>query len=70
MAIVMGNSFASVNINTHAWEQQEQKKYKETDKEGKKRGVNMERSKAGMKKRSPDSLSHPNQNAIIINIIW
>ena len=26
----------------------------------------MERSKAGMNKRSPDSLSHPNQNTIII----
>ena len=30
----------------------------------------MERSKAGTKKRSPDGLSHPNQNIIIINIIW
>ena len=29
----------------------------------------MERSTAGTKKRSPDDLSHPNQNAIIINII-
>ena len=27
----------------------------------------MERSKAGMKKRSADSLSPPNQNTIIIN---
>ena len=30
----------------------------------------MERSKAGTKKRSPDSLSQPNQNTIIINIIY
>ena len=30
----------------------------------------MERSKAGTKKISPDGLSHPNQNTIIINIIW
>ena len=29
----------------------------------------MERRKAGMKERSPDGLSHPDQNAIIINII-
>ena len=28
--------------------------------EGKKRGVSMERSKAGTKKRSPDGLSHSN----------
>ena len=42
---------------------------KETDEEGKKRGLSMERSKAGTKKRSPDGLSHPNQNTIIIIII-
>ena len=29
----------------------------------------MEKSKAGTKERSPDSLSLPNQNTIIINII-
>ena len=29
----------------------------------------MERSKAGMKKISPDGLILPNQNAIIINVI-
>ena len=46
------------------------KKSKETVEEGKKRGVRMERSKAGMKKRSPDGLSLPNQNMIIINITW
>ena len=35
--------------------------------EGKKRGVGMERSKAGTKeKRSPDGLKYPNQNTIII----
>ena len=42
---------------------------KETEEEGKKRGVSTERSKAGKKKKSPDGLSHPNQNTIIINII-
>ena len=44
------------------------KKGKETDEEGKQRGVSMERSKAGTKeKRSPDGLHCPNQNAIIIS---
>ena len=43
---------------------------KETDEEGNKRGVSMERSKEGTKKISPDGLSLPNQNTIIINIIW
>ena len=33
-----------------------------------KRGVSMEKSKAGAKDRSPDSLSLPNQNTILINI--
>ena len=42
---------------------------KETDEEGKKRSVSMERSKAGTKKKSPDGLSRPTQNTIIINII-
>ena len=41
-----------------------------TDEEGKKRGVSMERSKAGTKERRPDGLSLPNQNTILINIIW
>ena len=40
------------------------------DADGKKRGVSMERSKAGTNKRSPDGLSHPNQNTIVINKIW
>ena len=31
--------------------------------------MSMERSKTG-KKKSPDGLSHPNQNTIIINIMW
>ena len=43
---------------------------KETDKDGKKRNMSMERSKAGMNKRSQDGLSHPNQNTIITNKIW
>ena len=30
----------------------------------------MERSKAGKKERSPDGQSLPNQNTILINIIW
>ena len=30
----------------------------------------MESSKAGTKKRSPDGLSHPNPNTIIINTIY
>ena len=46
------------------------KKDKETDEDGKKRGVSMERSKAGTNKRSPEGVSHPNQNTIIINKIW
>ena len=40
----------------------------ETDEDGKKRGVSMEKSKAGTKERSPNSLSLPNQNTILINI--
>ena len=36
------------------------------DEEGKRRGVSMEISKAGTKKRSPDGVSLPNQNTIII----
>ena len=42
---------------------------KETDEEGKKRGVSMERYKDGTKERFR-GLSLPNQNTIIINIIW
>ena len=43
---------------------------KETEEEGKKRGVSSERSTAGTKeKRSPDGLNYPNQNTIIMNII-
>ena len=42
---------------------------KEIHEEGKKSSVSMLKSRAGMeKKRSPDSLSLPNQNTIII--IW
>ena len=46
------------------------KEDKETGEDGKKTGVSMERSKAGTNKRSPDDLSHPNQNTIIIEKIW
>ena len=43
---------------------------KETDEEGKKRGVSVERSKAGTKeKRCPDGLTLPIQNTAIINMI-
>ena len=45
------------------------KEDKETDEEDKNRGVSAERTKADTKKRSPDGLSHPNQNTIIINKI-
>ena len=41
----------------------------ETNKEGKKRGVSMERSTAGTKTISLHSLSKHNQNVIIIDII-
>ena len=30
----------------------------------------MEKSISGTKKRSPDGLSHPNQNTMLINVIW
>ena len=46
------------------------KKDNETDEDTQKRGVSMEKSTAGTNKISPDGLSHPNQNTIIINIIW
>ena len=42
------------------------KQDKETDEYGKKRGVSMERSKEGTKERSPDGLSLPDQNRILI----
>ena len=42
----------------------------ETDEDTQKRGVSMEKSTAGTNKISPDGLSHPNRNTIIINIIW
>ena len=56
--------------NSHAWEQQEWNKTKYiTEKEGK-RGMSMERSRAGMKEKgSPNGLNCPNQNTILINII-
>ena len=37
--------------------------------EAQKRGVSMEISKVGTKERSPDGLSLPNQNTILIHII-
>ena len=47
------------------------KQDKKTDEGGKKRGLNMEKSKAGTKnKRCPDGLSHPNRNTKIINKMW
>ena len=69
MAKEMWNSCTRVFPNTRALEQQEWNN-KETDEESKKRGVSMERSKAGTKeKRSPDGLNYHNQDTIIINII-
>ena len=41
---------------------------KETDEEGKKRGVSIERSKAGTKDRSPPGLSLHNEITKLINI--
>ena len=41
-----------------------------TDEDTQKRGVSIEKSTAGTNKRSPDGLSHPNRNTIIINKIW
>ena len=38
---------------------------KETDEEGKKRGMSIETKQAG-KKETPDDVSHPNQNIITI----
>ena len=67
MAIGNGDSCRNGFPNTRAWEQQEWNKIK---KQTNKRDVSVERSEAGTKKRSPDCLSHPNQNTIIINIIW
>ena len=43
---------------------------RQTDEEGKKIGVSIERSKAITKERSPDGLSLPNQITILINITW
>ena len=46
-------------------------KDKETNEEGKKRSVCMERSKARtIEKISDDGLNYPNQNTTIINIIF
>ena len=66
----MRNSCTSVRLNTRAWEQQECNKTNETDEEGKKRGVSMERNTAGTKKKEvPTGVSlPPNQNTIKINI--
>ena len=46
---------------------------KERDKKCKKRGVSIKRSTAGTKKRSPDDLSHTNQNKqniVVFYKIW
>ena len=59
-----GNSCAGVFPNTRAWVQQDWND-RETDEEGKKRGVSsMERSKMATKERSPDGLSLPIQNTV------
>ena len=41
---------------------------KKTDEEGERHEYGKKHS--GHEKRSPDGLSHPNQNTIIINITW
>ena len=64
----MGSSCRSVFPNTLTWAQQEWEQKEETDEEGKKRGVSIE-SKEFTKERTPDGLSVPNQNTILINII-
>ena len=53
------------------------KEDKETDEEGRKRGVSIERSKAGTKRRSPDGQSLPEenrkrikQNMVLLYKIW
>ena len=43
---------------------------RQTDEEGRKIGVSTARSKEGTKERSADCLSLPNQNTVLINIIW
>ena len=42
----------------------------ETAEDGKKKGVIMEKGTAGTKERSPDNISQPNKNTILINIKW
>ena len=42
---------------------------RQTDEEGNKRGVSMDRSKAGTKEISLDGLSLPNQNTMLKNIM-
>ena len=64
-----GDSRTSIFPNTRAFEWQNYKR-KETDEVGKKRGTSMEKWKVGTKERSPDGLSLPNQNRILINKIW
>ena len=54
--------------NIHAWKQQERNRTKKTDEEGERHEYGKKHS--GHEKRSPDGLSHPNQNTIIINITW
>ena len=46
------------------------KKYDDTDEDDKKIGMSMGKGAEGTKERSPDSVSLPNQNTILINIKW
>ena len=66
----MGNSRSSVFPNTYAWEQQELNKIKKQTKKVRREACVWKEAKRARKKTSPDGLSHPNQNTIIINIIW
>ena len=67
----MGNPCTIVFPNTREWEQQEWNKTKrQTKKVRREAWVYIERSKAGTQERSPDGLSLPNQNTILIDIAW
>ena len=65
-----GNSCTSVFPNPCAWEQQERNNTMKQTKTHRREALSMEKSTAGTNKRSPDGLSHPNRNTIIINKIW
>ena len=67
--IILSGSFAGTVITLQLFELPSSA-YNKTDEDTQKRGLSMEKSTAGTNKGSPDGLSHPNRNTIIINIIW